>query len=109
MGADDHRRFRPDQRRGIEAGTSLREGLAPDRIGKPLAKPCAGDLAAPGGLEASAGLAHGGRHRLLAGRDFGLHDRHEVRGNVEFELHHRHAGLRSTVQTSRSVSRTGSP
>ena len=69
-------------------------------------EPRAGDLRAPGGLQPGPGLAHGGGHRAFARRDLGCHHGDDVGIDVELQLH---AGLRSTVQTSRSRSRTGSP
>ncbi len=106
MCADDDRRLRPDQRRGVEADAGLREHLRPDRVGEPRPEPGADDLPAPCELQPGAGLAHRRRHRPLAGGDLRRHHRDEVGPDVELELH---AGLTSSVQTSRSRSRTGSP
>ena len=46
--ADDHRRLRPDHRRGVQARAGLREHLRPDRVREPRPEPGAGDLPAPG-------------------------------------------------------------
>jgi hypothetical protein len=72
-------RLRPDQRRGVQALAGLRVGLAPDRVRQPPAEPRAGDLAAPGGLQPGAGLAHGGGDGLLAGLHLGGHGNDEIR------------------------------
>lgn len=106
MRADDDRCLRPDERGGVQALVRLRKRLAADRVGEACAKTCAGDLQPPRGLQPGPGLAHGGRHRAFSRRDLGLHHGDDVGIDVELQFH---AGLRSTVQTSRSRSRTGSP
>src|SRR5690606_28226844 len=91
---------------GVQALAALGIGREADRVAEPGAKPGAGDLAAPGGFQAGARLAHGGGDGFFACTDFGLHQGGEVGADFQLQLH---AGLRSSVQISRSRSRSGSP
>src|SRR5690606_36389 len=81
-------------------------GREPDRVAEPRAQPRAGDLASPCGFEARARLAHGGGDGLFTRGDFRLHHCGKVGADFQFQPH---AGLRSSVQISRSRSRRGSP
>src|SRR5690606_1233786 len=103
---NNHWCLRPDQRCRVETPPTSRILLGANGAGESRPEACASDLRSPGGLETGASFAHGSGDRLLAGAGFRLHGPGDIADNPDAEFH---AGRRSTVQTSRSRSRTGSP
>ena len=87
----------------------LKFAIDPDVVALMAAEVAAGERAVTTALrEAGTSLKSAWRGQIT-GADFGRHQRGDVRTDLDLQLHGRHAGRKSTVQTSRSRSRTGSP
>lgn len=96
----------PHQTDGPDAPLALGVDFAPPCVGEALAEARADDLWAQIQLEAIGLLADPRRHRPLPSLQFVGKEAREITFDSGGKPH---AGLVSTVQTKRSVSRIGSP